>query len=226
MSKRFFADCKKHLRSMNVDIIFDVGASEGEMTSELLQNFPDSKIVAFEPVKASFAAFNEKFSSYPNVITNRMALGSHCTVGTVTPGGVTELAGSDDETPAPRSERPDSVEICTGDVYCERAEIGRISLLNVDTDGHDLEVLRGFHKMIGEQQIDVVYVGVGMNAQSKRHVSFDVVRGYLEACDYSLFGIYGQRRDGKGRPILRRCDLVFVSRRIVDANTAGRRPSQ
>ena len=44
----------------------------------------------------------------------------------------------------------------TGDSFCRRRGIDHIDLLKIDTEGHDLEVLRGFAQMLTSQAIDVV----------------------------------------------------------------------
>ncbi len=122
-----------------------------------------------------------------------------------------------------RGKQTEAVEMLTGDAYCERNAIGHISYLRIDTSGSDLEVLKGFHRMIGSQRVDIIQVEASMSAQYRRLAPFEAFRGYLEACDYSLFGFYDQAHESKGRPVLRRSSLVFLSQEVVEANTLGKK---
>jgi FkbM family methyltransferase len=221
MKNRFFADCKKHLPHFAMTTVFDVGANIGQTTESVLHFYPDSRIFAFEPVAATFAQYSERFGQQANVVANHAALGSQCAVanvtamGTSTGNALTQKAGT--------NARPvESIEVLTGDVFCERNGVEHISYLKVDTEGFDLEVLKGFHRMIGGQHIDLIQVEASMNPFNKRHVDFATFRGYLETCNYYLFGIYDQVHERRGRPMLRRSNPVFIARNVVDANTVGR----
>ncbi len=90
-----------------------------------------------------------------------------------------------------------------------KAPGGAHRLPQVDTEGSDLEVLMGFHNMIGAQRIDLIQVEAAMNPFNKRHVDFASFCGYLEVCNYCLFGIYNQIRETRGRPMLRKSSPVF-----------------
>jgi FkbM family methyltransferase len=220
MKNRLFYDCTKRLPNFAMTVAFDVGANTGQTTEGILGHYPDARIYAFEPVSATFAVFNERVRGHRNVIPNRLALGSQCTTGTVTATG-TSVRNSL-TTRAGTAQAPiESVELLTGDVYCERHQIEHITYLKVDTEGSDLEVVKGFHRMIGAQRIDLIQVEAGMNPLNRHHVDFAAFRGYLEACNYCLFGIYDQVRETRGRPMLRKCSPVFISRRVIEATARG-----
>ena len=94
-----------------------------------------------------------------------------------------------------------------------------IGLLKIDAEGHDLEVLYGFERMLKEMRVDLVEAEVGMNPENRRHVPFEAVKRYLEHRGYRLFLIYKQRREtpfGRGA-MLRRCNVVFASAKLLDA---------
>ncbi len=62
--------------------------------------------------------------------------------------------------------------------------------------------------MIGAQQIDLIQVEAAMNSSNRYHIDFAAFRGYLEACNYCLFGIYDQTAETRGRPMLRKSSPV------------------
>lgn len=221
MRNRFFSDCAKHLPNFSMKIVFDVGANIGQTTEGILEQFPATRVFAFEPVSATFAQYIERFGGLPNVKANRLALSSKCATGKVLAAG-TSVGNSLTEKSGTAARPVESVELLTGDVYCDKNGIDHISYLKVDTEGFDLEVLKGFHQMIGSQSIDLIQVEAAMNPFNKRHIDFGTFRGYLEACNYYLFGIYSQVHERKGRPMLRRSNPVFISQKLIDANIRQR----
>ena len=50
------------------------------------------------------------------------------------------------------------VPLDTVDDYCDRVGIGHINIFKCDTQGYDLEVLRGARSMLVKKQIDLVYL--------------------------------------------------------------------
>ncbi len=108
----------------------------------------------------------------------------------------------------------------TVDGFCHDQNIDHINYLKIDTEGGDFDVLRGSEGMLSRHRIDVVEVEAGMNSKNRRHVSFDAFMKFFEPKDYFLFGIYEQVNEWpKNEPHLRRTNPVFISERIVKANT-------
>jgi len=113
----------------------------------------------------------------------------------------------------------EDVNIVTLDDYCRAKSIGKVNYLKIDTEGGDLEVLRGGEGMLQEQRIDFVEVEAGMNADNKRHVPFEILKDYLESRGYPLFGVYEQVPEWPTKePHLRRTNPVFISRRMIEMN--------
>lgn len=221
MRNRLFSDCAKRLPNFSMQVVFDVGANIGQTTEGILEQYPSARVFAFEPVSATFTQFVSRFGGLPNVKANRLALSSTCTMGKVRSSG-TSVGNSLTQKEGTADNPVEPVELITGDVYCAQNGIEHINYLKVDTEGFDLEVLKGFHRMIGSQSIDLLQVEASMNPFNKRHIDFGVFRGYLEACNYYLFGIYSQVYERKGRPILRRSNPVFISQKLVDASVRNR----
>ena len=73
--------------------------------------------------------------------------------------------------------------------------------------------------MLTEQRIDLVQVEAGMNNSNKRHVPFETLKDYLQSHGYFLFGVYEQVSEWPTKePHLRRTNLAFISRRLIEAN--------
>lgn len=215
-------DINQLLPVFQTEIVFDVGANIGQSAKKYLTWFPKSKIYCFEPVKDTFCELQDKFKGNDNIYCFQLAFGAFKRKGEMM------LQGSPDvfflldplknnlvNTEVAR----EKVAIETLDEFCSEKQIDHISFLKIDTEGSDLDVLKGSENMLSQQAIDMVEVEAGMNCRNERHVSFETLKQYLEAKKYFLFGIYEQVNERFAKePHLRRANPVFVSEQMIKAN--------
>lgn len=96
--------------------------------------------------------------------------------------------------------------------FCESNGIKFIDSLKIDTEGYDLEVLKGSSELLKKSSIAFIEAEVGMNPKNNLHVDFLVIREYLKSYNYFVFGIYEQTHERKaGLPVLRRANVLFIS---------------
>jgi hypothetical protein len=112
----------------------------------------------------------------------------------------------------PKDVQVENIETLTLDRFCEVEGMKNIDFLKIDTEGYDLEILKGAETMLKKQAIDFVQVEAGMNARNTRHVPFADFVQYLASRDYTLFGLYDQHLEWNGDRMLRFCNPVFISR--------------
>lgn len=209
-----FVDVRKVLPDYRGEVLFDVGANVGQTANEFAFWWPDARILSFEPVAQSFAALCENTAHLSNVKCFQLALGAE--------PGTTQmlLAGQavsfrivqEGQSENGQTER---VSLDTVDAVASRLSVDSISYLKIDTEGHDLHVLRGAASLLERGAIELVEVEAGMNPENELHVPLEHLKSFLEGFGYLLFGIYEQRHDWPtGRPILRRCNAVFISREL------------
>jgi hypothetical protein len=99
----------------------------------------------------------------------------------------------------------------TLDSYCGAAAIDRIDLLKVDTEGHDLDVLRGGEEMLSRRAVACLQCECSTSPDNRFHVQFEDVKSFLEPHGYRLFGIYEQMGEWTlNAPYLRRVNAAFV----------------
>ena len=84
------------------------------------------------------------------------------------------------------------VDVTTIDRFCSDHNIARFSLLKIDTEGNDLNVIRGASDMLRGGLIDVVVAECSLTQTSKRLVSFSALQGAMREYGYVCFGIYDQ----------------------------------
>jgi hypothetical protein len=111
------------------------------------------------------------------------------------------------------------VHIVSLDSYCERQRIDRIDFLKIDTEGHDLEVLRGAEKWLSAGRIACIQCECSVNPDNTYHVAYQAIASLLEPHGFRLFAIYEQHRYWtRGDPNLERVDAVFISSATIERN--------
>lgn len=216
----FFRDLSISLPEYKLEIVLDVGAHIGESAYLLLKKFPEARLFCFEPASANFIKLKTLVKGYKNVECLKIALGSEIKTGWISINGrhdmfhlIDELIVQDEKL----NSVVEKVAITTIDNFCIENKIDKISYLKIDTEGEDLEVLKGATKSLSEQKIDFIQVEASMNPMNKHHIKFEVFKEFLESYNYFLFGFYEQMDEWIEKKInLRRTNSVFVSMKMIE----------
>jgi FkbM family methyltransferase len=201
---------RKRIPSLKVTTILDVGANRGQTVELFRPSFPDAIIHCFEPVPAAFAILERVIAQHANTHVHNVALSS-------APGTVTMSANGPSTTnrilPGPNDNvSTEQVSAERGDDLCTRLQLPRVSILKIDTEGHDLDVLKGFSTMLEASAIDIVQVEVGMNPTAIGLVPYQEVVSLMAGYDYLVFDLIDRVPHKRGRPVLQRCNAVFCSK--------------
>jgi FkbM family methyltransferase len=177
-------------------VIFDVGANNGQYAEQVLKVFPNrAEIHCFEPSPAARDRFSQAFPNRPGLRLHPFALGSSTgrqELHAVEAGG----SGSSlhpmefPDSPSPY-DRAETIDVRTLDDVCEEFRISRIDLLKIDTEGHELFVLQGGRRMLGEERIPRIQFEFGPGNIASRTYFLDFYR--LLTPRYRLFRLL---RDG------------------------------
>jgi FkbM family methyltransferase len=202
------ADLERWLPRFQAAVVFDVGAHHGQSARSFLRWFPAAQVYCFEPVTGTFRTLSQNLSGQDRVHCLQLALGAAPGRASVRLEGSSDMYGIEQGAAGPAEE----VTVATVDRLCQREGIARLSLLKIDTEGHDLAVLEGAEEMVHRQAVDLIQVEAGWHPENRRHVPAAAFKAHLEPRGYRLFGIYQQKGEWpSGEPHLRRADLVFVS---------------
>jgi FkbM family methyltransferase len=205
-------DFTKGLKNLKVDTIFDVGANIGQSAEKFIGDYPDSKIYCFEPVTSTYNILNSKFKDIQQVCCYKFAFGAMSKISNIIMGGTTNDCSYISDS-IPRNSNFESIEVRTLDSFCEEAAISKIDFLKIDTEGNDLEVLKGAERMLLTHAIGAIQVEASMNSKNKLHVPFEVFKSLFESKGYYLFKIYDQVQEDNS-PIQRRSNPVFISDKL------------
>ncbi len=126
----------------------------------VLKAFPQAALYAFEPHPATFRGRRAKLGNRAHL--NEFALSA--AVGQTNLYNRNDLDGFEHATMCPeviaalhkRTAIPTSVKMSTIDTFAETHKIDRIDFLKIDTEGHELEVLRGARGLLNAGKIRYV----------------------------------------------------------------------
>lgn len=216
-------DIRSRLPNVAIQTIFDIGANIGQSIAPFVAAFPYAKIWGFEPVSRHHARLCHRFSSNAAIRCERLAFGqtegeieialtsdpsmSHVTVHSNDLPNTVIIQGSE------------KVTMTTLDKYCQRNRIERIDFVKIDTEGHDLEVLRGATTLLSRGLISFIQCECSASPENRYHCALGALQSFLEERGYRLFGFYEQVEDWTtGAPNLRRVNAVFISPEVIREN--------
>lgn len=194
---------------------FDVGANVGQTVVELRQSWPDAVIHAFEPFSQPRTELVSMASRLPGVTPVALALGAAPGTLQVQPR---ERSVLNSLVPGPASASmrdAETIHIETLDRYCEHQAIDAIDVLKTDTEGYDLDVLRGADRMLSTQRVEFVYVEVSFLRENRQNTPFqpvfDLLTGHHRYRFLGLYETYPLHHFDEPNLF---CNALFVSRAL------------
>lgn len=219
-------DLQYFLPNFRAEVVFDVGANVGQFVNQYFASFPGCRVYCFEPGPETFEKLSANFKGRERLECHHMAMGAAPGRGRIVCKGDSDLfqvIGPDAPPPEP-GVRVEEVEIGTVDAFRAARGIEQINYLKIDTEGGDLEVLRGAAETLRAGLVDLIEVEAGMNSRNKLHVPIEQLKAHMESHNCYLFGVYEQKEEWiEKEPQLRRSNLVFISEKMINENRmAGR----
>ncbi|MBV8168682.1 MAG: FkbM family methyltransferase [Alphaproteobacteria bacterium] len=178
-------------------VAFDVGANRGDWAETALALNPALQIHAFEPGAASFAALTGR--GLPAAVRcNRLGLGAAAeqrelyALGTDTRlASLYRRTGLEDDYKIETPARGELVTITTLDAYCAEAGVAAIDYLKIDTEGHDLQVLRGGRGLVERGAVRFIQFEYGASNVESRDLLKDFF-AFFAGTRYNLHKIHAE----------------------------------
>lgn len=153
---------KSYVPQIKGGIIFDVGANVGNYAMKLRQSNLDVAIFCFEPHPVNFQKLNQNMKNLNIKLVN---VGVGCEIGKIKIYDYEDEDGSSHaslykdviETIHNRKSVAHEVEIITLDDFALKNGINRVHLLKIDTEGHEMSVLKGFEQFIRSDKVDLIH---------------------------------------------------------------------
>jgi FkbM family methyltransferase len=138
--------------------IVDVGANVGQSATYYAKAFGDATVYSFEPVGSTFAQLKANTRGEKRIRCFEQGLGAHEHEATIRLTCPTQSSLLNAASDGDSRENTATVSITTGDAWAAAQGVGSIDLLKIDTEGYDLEVLKGFAGMLSRGKIKAVLV--------------------------------------------------------------------
>lgn len=191
-------------------VVFDVGANVGQSAQRYLKEFPRATIYSFEPVPATFHQLVANVLRGNGSRKRARFIPEMCGLGAVASTARMKTDDGPSDMFMIADDGNEEIRVSTVDLWGD--VVKHVDFMKIDTEGHDLEVLKGAENMLREKRITAIQVEAGMHPGNDRHVPLEVFKSHFEARGYRLFGFYDQVEEFfTHEPHLRRSNPVFVA---------------
>jgi len=213
-------DLKSLLRHCRAPLIIDVGANDGETVADFLKHIPRARVIAFEPFQACHDELSATFADRPDVVIEPIALGSCAGIGHLNVFSGSRMNSLLEMDSDSRNIMKDSfaktgdasVRVDTLDRYCAAHRINHVDALKIDTQGYDLEVLKGAETLLSQHRITAILLEINFIPMYAGQPRFVDIHDFLTSHDYQLVDLYNHTRP---RDYIAWCDACYVSAKQV-----------
>ena len=176
-----------------MDVIFDVGANIGQTFDTMRADFPQAKIYCFEPIFDTYKLLVENVAKSKHIVLENFAFGAF--------EGQQEVRLYENDTSNLNSlkqgvmnkavtAKTQHVIVKTINAYCVKNNIKHIDILKIDTEGYELEVLKGAESLLSSHSISFILCEVGFLHQNHRNTNFSVLCEYLARFNYNFVALH------------------------------------
>ncbi|NER29572.1 MAG: FkbM family methyltransferase [Symploca sp. SIO1C4] len=197
-------DLKSLIKENKLEVIFDVGANIGQTSQELINYFPDSYIYAFEPVPSTFKELLRNTNNFKNIKPINIAFGDQIDRLPITTDFLsvynTFLIDKKQKKSSNEVEETTLVDVETIDNFRQRNNIDQVNLVKIDTEGYEINVLKGAEISLKEQKIDYIFAECDFYSRpnSQPHGNFTELLNYLQRFKYQVVSFYTSGVDAHG----------------------------
>jgi FkbM family methyltransferase len=212
-------EVQKKIIGKTAPLIFDVGASDGSVVTKYKTIYPAAVIHAFEPQPDSFQNLKATTSVMTEVYCSKVALsdiqGNETFYKTSDYPASSLLApvrtGSFIDNHHGLAERYD-VQLETLDNYTRSRNIANIDILKMDTQGNELNILKGGEELLKSGAIGLIYTEIWFIKAYENQPFYEDIALYLRRFDYLPFGLYNIHRDLRLHGQNLWADAIFVKK--------------
>jgi len=203
----------------------DVGAFHGETFSAIVNSrLPVRESLLIEPNPKSLVKIQEvleQVGESKTVHLQKVAVGAEeKVVQLIDSRGMTKVAHSDEDKPKnDMDEGKFTAECKTLDTVVSDLSNRHVSILKIDVEGYELEVLKGADNLLSNNDVDVIYIEAGMDAENNQQIHYRKIEDLLNKYEYRVFRFYEQMFEWtEDSPLLRRVNIAFMSSKFAREN--------
>ncbi len=186
-----FEDMRR-LSASSRPVVFDVGANVGQSIQQFREYFRNAEIHAFEPGEKAFRELAKNTQGLAGVHIVNGGLGSRRETKTYVENELSDMSSflEPDEDAWGSITGRHALQLDTVDDYSNRNGIEHLDILKIDTQGYELEVLRGAAEMLRDRKIRLIYLEVTFARMYQGSPRFDELFAYLADNGMALVSFY------------------------------------
>lgn len=193
-------------------VFFDIGVNQGQTAKKMKSVFPQAIIYGFEPSKICFKYLTENVKIEKVFFYNK-AIGSSNSILEFNEYSWSPLSSMLKRAyTSSKILETYNVDVITIDDFCKNNNISSINLLKTDTEGYELEVLKGASEMMNENKIQFVFVETFFNENFIGQASFGDIYNYLLSKNFGLVRFYDFENTSDG--LANRSDALFFNKKF------------
>ncbi len=188
----------KSINKNNISSIIDVGANNGQFAEEVFKNGFNGNILSFEPLKLEHSYLLDKQIKMKR---NNWEIAQRCGVGSskkklkINISGMRQSSSILDISEIHTNLYPDSVNVNKEEIdilpldnfYNKIINMKKNILLKIDTQGYELEILKGAKKSL--EYIDAIYAEVSLVELYKNQPLFDEILEHVKREGFSVWSV-------------------------------------
>jgi FkbM family methyltransferase len=185
-------DVGRALAGESTPVIFDIGANVGQSVQGFKDLLPQCVIHSFEPSPAAFRKLSAVANGFSDVHPLNVGLAA-------APGELELLENSSSVMNSFLPTGRDGwgnivnrvkVPVTTIDAYCAAQGIGQVSLAKIDTQGFDVQVLRGAERTMRAGRVKLVLIEITFSDMYRDGAAPDQVYALLRGYGFRLVSFY------------------------------------
>ena len=188
----------KSINKNNINSIIDVGANSGQFAEEIFKNNFNGSILSFEPLKLEHSVLLDKQIKIKKnnwEIAQRCGLGSSEKKSNINISGMRQSSSILDISKIHTDLYPDSVNVDKEEIdifpldnfYNKIINMEKNILLKIDTQGYELEILKGAEQTL--KYIEAIYAEVSLVELYKNQPLFDEIFKYIKKSGFSVWSV-------------------------------------
>lgn len=185
----------KYLLQRGFKTIVDIGANNGQFALACREWSPQAKIFSFEPLQDAAKKFNLLFKNNPNIKFFNYAIGpfsgkryihvsSKSHSSSMLPIGPLQA----DQFPGTQEVGLEQINIAPLDFFITNNEINSPSILKIDVQGYEFEVLQACHNLI--QNFDYIYCECSFEELYEGQKLAPEIFAFLSDLGFEMEGFY------------------------------------
>jgi FkbM family methyltransferase len=214
----------RHLRKLGLDLrhFYDVGASNGNWSRRISEDFPDAAFELFEPLIDHAPDYREKMewvlAQHPLFRLHKFALGPETKPTTIylypdNPVGSTALSLEH----LPPAARKVTVDMLTLDYAVQEFHLPLPQVIKMDTQGCELGILQGARQILPKVDVLLLECWLTRAYGTPTPLLLEVAE-WLRDADFYLWDLGNGWRDAEGTLIAQDCLFLNAHSRISKLN--------